>query len=413
MLIAGVIVGERRAKGVPHIPWPGLCSPTPFFSRAPAGDAVPGAHPALAGLAPDSEILNCAFLSLDRVGALSDALACLAWCTDLGATAALVTWGAPDRSPALSAAIASLQDMVVVAAAGDQGTSLKAAPRYPAAMSCPPPLPGSPSGSAGLSSDCATHVISVGALDTAGQLLYTSNHGAAAWGPDGAGRPGVDLLAPGESVIGPGTQHRSAAASGTAVSAAVVAGVVAALQGQGGAAAASEPSPAALRACLFATAAPAGPGTLGQRPARYGRLDAEAVMRGWGEDDCQSVEVRVVKEGLHGAVEVPVKSERPAQGEAGPAVSSLLWLVAVGGGGFLGCALTLVVLAVAKSPGRGRIQSGILPKTSRSLLMPPHAHAHVPIAHLPGLKEEPEETDHAHGHHAARPPSRLPQVTPS
>jgi serine protease len=159
---------------------------------AAAGNNGKGA----AGAAWNARILPVKVLNTGGSGSDADIAAGITWAVDQGADIINLSLGGPGESDVLRAAIeyATAQDVVVVAAAGNDGFP---EPSYPAAFA---------------------GVVAVGATDWSGNVVWWSNYGS--W---------VDLVAPGYEVwstaSAPGAVESYEAGYGTSFSAPLVAGV--------------------------------------------------------------------------------------------------------------------------------------------------------------------------------------------
>ena len=152
----------------------------------------------VAGVGWTAGIMPVKVLDANGSGWDSDVAAGITWAADHGADVINLSLGGPAPSAALQSAVnyACSKDVVVVAAAGNAGTS---APSYPAAYPC---------------------VTAVAATDAGGSTAWFSNYG---WWVDIAA-PGVDVTST-ALIDGPGEAYASG--SGTSFAAPVVAGLAA------------------------------------------------------------------------------------------------------------------------------------------------------------------------------------------
>ena len=85
------------------------------------------------GVSPTVSIMACKFLSASGGGSISDAMRCLEYALDMGATLTSNSWGGGGASPAFSALldIAQQRGQLFVAAAGNSGTDNDVRPNFP------------------------------------------------------------------------------------------------------------------------------------------------------------------------------------------------------------------------------------------------------------------------------------------
>ncbi|HEY3335847.1 MAG TPA: S8 family serine peptidase, partial [Candidatus Limnocylindrales bacterium] len=123
----------------------------------------------IVGVAPGARLMAVRWLVKDTCDTTFDAINAIDYAVANGADVINASWGGPDDSLALEAAIgrANAAGVLIAAAAGNEGVT---SPFYPAASS-------------------ASNVVSVGALEPDGHLAAFSNRGA--W---------VDLAAPGDAI---------------------------------------------------------------------------------------------------------------------------------------------------------------------------------------------------------------------
>ena len=180
---------------------------------------------------------------LDASGGFdSDIASGIVWAVDHGAEVINLSLGGPDPSTLLSDAVAyaTAHNVIVVAAAGNEGTS---EPSYPAAI---------------------PDVVAVGATDLNGDLVSFSNHG-----------PWIDLAAPGTDIVSTALAQRGyAIGDGTSFSSPIVAGVALLVR-------AKNPSwtPAQIAARLTSSASDRGPDGIDDSYG-HGLLDAYAAVGG-------------------------------------------------------------------------------------------------------------------------------------
>ncbi|BET69261.1 hypothetical protein ASA1KI_41790 [Opitutales bacterium ASA1] len=154
------------------------------------------------GVAWNVRLMALKFLSAQGDGTTSDAIESIAYAVEHGARVINASWGSSQYSRALAEAIAAAdaRDVLVVASAGNTGTSAETWPVYPASLDAP-------------------NVVSVAAHDRQGRLAVYSTFGDVS----------VDLAAPGHEVVS--THHVDDAAyfqaSGTSAAAPHVSGVAA------------------------------------------------------------------------------------------------------------------------------------------------------------------------------------------
>lgn len=158
------------------------------------------------GVAWKAQIMALKFLDAEGAGATSDAIECLDYAREHGATVINASWGGPGKSAALEAAIEMLAEdgIILVAAAGNEAQNLDGRSKsYP-------------------SSFTTENILSVAATTRVDALANYSNYG----------EESVDLAAPGSAIFS--TWHESDRAyqtiSGTSMAAPHVAGAVALLR---------------------------------------------------------------------------------------------------------------------------------------------------------------------------------------
>ncbi|WP_295821262.1 S8 family serine peptidase, partial [uncultured Deinococcus sp.] len=156
----------------------------------------------VAQVAPAAKVMPLRVLGPDGTGDVASVAAAIVWAVDHGADVINLSLGSDQAMTAVSQAIAyaNSQGVVVAAAAGNTGAE---GIDYPAAEFAAQPMN-----------------VAVGSVDLHDVKSAFSQYGA------------LELLAPGEAIYGPAPQERSAAWSGTSMSAPVVAGGLAlALEG--------------------------------------------------------------------------------------------------------------------------------------------------------------------------------------
>ncbi|MEM9203847.1 MAG: S8 family serine peptidase, partial [Actinomycetota bacterium] len=127
----------------------------------------------VAGVASNVQIMPLRFLSPEEGrGYVSDAIAAIEYARSHGAEIVNASWGGPALSSALYTALTESSDLLVVAAAGNDGNDVDVLPVYPAAIQSP-------------------NVLSVAAHGSNGSRWEHSNHG----------RTGVDVSAPGVRIV--------------------------------------------------------------------------------------------------------------------------------------------------------------------------------------------------------------------
>lgn len=118
-------------------------------------------------------LLSCKFINGDGFGYVSDAVACIDYCIDMGANIITNSWAGGEANPALREAIqaAADKDILFVAAAGNAALDLDLNSTYPASWA--PELP---------------NMLVVGSVGYSDKLSTFSNFGSSV----------VHLAAPGE-----------------------------------------------------------------------------------------------------------------------------------------------------------------------------------------------------------------------
>ena len=166
------------------------------------------------GVAWNVRIMACKFLDANGSGNTSDAIECINYALNKGAKVLSCSWGGSPYDPALHDAIAAARadDVILVAAAGNNAANNDASPFYPASYD----------------SDL-DNVVTVAATDWADQLAYFSDYGAASVA---LGAPGVNIFSTLPSIETAAMQNYGltpnyGVLSGTSMACPHVAGVVA------------------------------------------------------------------------------------------------------------------------------------------------------------------------------------------
>jgi subtilisin family serine protease len=136
--------------------------------------AVGGNRSGIVGVAWHVSLMPVKFIDSDGTGTYSGGIGSILYAVDHGAKVINCSWGGNDDSQALKDAVdyAKSKGVLIVAAAGNDGTDTDSAPLYPADLDC-------------------DNVISVTSIfDETGTLSYFSNYGVET----------VDIAAPGERV---------------------------------------------------------------------------------------------------------------------------------------------------------------------------------------------------------------------
>ncbi len=154
------------------------------------------------GVAPGARIMTLKFIGSRDQGSVEDAVEAIYYAVNNGARVINASWGTDTYSQALADAIrfAGSRNVVVVAAAGNDGRDNAHYSNYPANL------------------DLA-NLLSVAAVDSAGQLATFSNYGSTT----------VDVAAPGVSILSLAPRGRYVRLSGTSMAVPHVAGTVALL----------------------------------------------------------------------------------------------------------------------------------------------------------------------------------------
>jgi subtilisin family serine protease len=213
--------------------------------------AVGGNGTGVVGVNWQVSIMALKFLSASGSGSTSGAIGAINYATrmkrDFGVNVVATnnSWGGGGFSTALQDAIAAggRENILFVAAAGNEGTNNDAVPSYPASYT-----------------DAA--VISVAASDRSNRLASFSNRGAVS----------VDLAAPGVSITSTLPNDRYGSYSGTSMAAPHVAGVVGLLAAANPGASAAE-----IKAAILSTTTPVG--AFAGRMVTGGLLNAAGAVR--------------------------------------------------------------------------------------------------------------------------------------
>jgi subtilisin family serine protease len=157
----------------------------------------------ISGLCWTGTVMPVKFMSSRGKGSSSDAAAGIEYAVRMGAKVVNGSFGAASKSTAVADAVdyAQKKGVLLVFAAGNDGTSNDKAPQYPAAFT-------------------NTNIISVAAVTTTGALASFSNYGAKS----------VDLGAPGDGILSTYLGSRYKVLSGTSMAAPIVAAAAAMLR---------------------------------------------------------------------------------------------------------------------------------------------------------------------------------------
>jgi subtilisin family serine protease len=123
------------------------------------------------GIAPNVKIMTLKFIGPDGSGSTSDAILAIEYAKKMGVKITNNSWGGPEYDQALKDAI-DKSNILIVAAAGNEGLNNDQEPGYPASFDSP-------------------NIISVAAIDNSGNLADFSNYGSIS----------VDIAAPGTSIL--------------------------------------------------------------------------------------------------------------------------------------------------------------------------------------------------------------------
>jgi subtilisin family serine protease len=157
----------------------------------------------ISGLCWTGSVMPVKFMNSRGKGSSSDAAAGIDYAVRMGAKIVNGSFGASSKSTALADEVdyAQKQGVLLVFAAGNNGTSNDSAPEYPAAFT-------------------NTNIISVAAVTTTGALASFSNYGAKS----------VDLGAPGDSILSTYLGSKYKVLSGTSMASPIVAAAAAMLR---------------------------------------------------------------------------------------------------------------------------------------------------------------------------------------
>jgi serine protease len=158
----------------------------------------------VAGVAWNAQLMALKTFDARGIGDSRWSVAAVDYAANLGAKVVNASWVIGGSSPSLAAAIdrARLKNVVVVAAAGNSGANIDVTAAYPA---------NSP----------AANVITVGAVDAAGNLAKYSNYGA----------KNVDLTAPGSNILSTNPGKSYGYRTGTSMATPFVSGALALVWG--------------------------------------------------------------------------------------------------------------------------------------------------------------------------------------
>lgn len=186
-----------------------------FISNPGSGDKISdhGTHVAgiiaadstkgyVKGLAPQANIVPAPFIDGESGGSIGDAILALQYVSTRGVKIINASWGGAPCMQSLQNAFAELNNkgILVVVAAGNDGTDLDYSPDYPAAFNMP-------------------NQITVAAATASDTMIHWSNSGFRM----------VHLAAPGVGILSTITGNRVASMSGTSMAAPFVAGAAALL----------------------------------------------------------------------------------------------------------------------------------------------------------------------------------------
>lgn len=154
----------------------------------------------VAGVAPGVRLMACKFLDNEGYGSISDAVTCLDYATRMGARIANASWGGGGESQAFTDALnrARAANLLLVCAAGNDGTDNDATPHFPSNYEL-------------------DNVLAVGASTRAEAVSSFSNYGVAS----------VDLFAPGSAILSTVPGNAYASFNGTSMAAPHVSGIAA------------------------------------------------------------------------------------------------------------------------------------------------------------------------------------------
>jgi hypothetical protein len=199
----------------------------------------------VAGVNWSARLMALKFIGADGNGTTADAIDALMYAADNGAAVTNNSYGGPELSQAFAdaVAVADARGSLVVAAAGNNGSSNDATPQYPASFDSP-------------------NVVSVAATNNRDQRAWFSNYGASS----------VDLGAPGDSIYStwPGGGYQTL--SGTSMAAPQVAGAAALAEARFPGA-----TPGGIKALLLRTVDPIP--ALAGKTASGGRLNVNSAVR--------------------------------------------------------------------------------------------------------------------------------------
>lgn len=201
------------------------------------------------GVSWNTKLIGCKFLNQYGSGTISGALACLDYVSSLKVDKGLNivatnnSWGGGDYSSSLYEAIENQLslDILFVAAAGNDFNNNDQFSTYPSTFDL-------------------DNIISVGAINSQGELAYFSNYGATS----------VDVMAPGVDIFSTTPNDTYDTFSGTSMAAPHVAGAIALAASQN-----PEASGAALKQLILGTA---------EQSTAINDFSRHGLIRLWGED---------------------------------------------------------------------------------------------------------------------------------
>lgn len=148
----------------------------------------------MVGICPNVKIVPLKFMSSVDGGDTSDAIRAIEYAKKIGVKIINCSWSGSTYNPALKE-VMRRSGILFVCASGNEGVNMDEIPMYPACFDL-------------------ENVISVGAIDNRGDVPYYSNYS----------KRNVDVLAPGDAVLGQFPGNMYYATSGTSAAAPFVAG---------------------------------------------------------------------------------------------------------------------------------------------------------------------------------------------